>query len=388
MQGQLSNKLRRAKPSIIGGLLCFGVFGSVAWGAKAAVRPKVADQVEDRYVPARFDAQVIHGLVGDRLAVNIQRRLIEGVDVKPLLQGYRKRPGQQTWIGEHAAKFIDAATNAWAYSGDERLKQKVDSAVKDLLATQHPASGLISYFVPLNGVKEYGSVSQGVPGVSCCTSSVPRGLALIPSAAWGGRRGGIAVNLYVPGTVRLQVAGGEVTLVSTTRFPAEGEVALELKMSKPIKFPLSLRVPAWCKDFAVTAGGKTWTGTRGDYLEIDRTWNNSDAVKIRMDLTVQFLPGGPAYPDYVAVQRGPQVLAAEERLNRGADLWIAGVATPLDLREAAAKLPQRWVGSQAYTVRGYTGNSALGKKPLDLVLAPIADAGQVGGDYRVWLQRP
>jgi DUF1680 family protein len=208
--------------------------------------------------------------------------------------------------------------------------------------------------------------------VNCCTSSLPRALALIPSAAWGERRGGIAVNLYVPGTARLRLAGGEVTLVSTTHFPADGEVSLELKMAKPARFPLSLRVPAWCKSFVVTAGGKTWTGTRGDYLEIDRTWNNSDTVKIEMDLTTQVIPGGPA--------------------NREVDLWIAGVASSdagaLELRDAAGKLPERWRGTQAYLIRGYTGNAALGKKPVDLVMAPIADTGQLGGEYRVWLQRP
>jgi len=633
----------------IGLLLCSVALVSVASSAQVAavsrtpaVRAKVSDRVEDRYVPAQFEAQEIHGVLGDRLDVNIRKRLNEGVDTEPLLKGYRQRPGQQTWIGEHLAKFIDAATNAWAYSGDEPLKQKLDAAVKDLLATQlpdgylgtylepdrfkdfgnaawepaadlplwdvwahkynliallnyyrrtgyepalaacrrtgdllcrtygegpglrniarndwhvgmantsvlepmvtlyrytgdpkyldfcryivrawddpkgpkiistllktgsvhkvgnakayemmsnfvgllelyratgeeaflrpmliawndivakqlyitgtaawpevfpedymlradgrvgegcvtttwmqinlqllrltgeakyadqiersvynallaaqHPASGLVSYFVPLNGAKRYGAVSQGVPGVSCCTSSLPRGLALIPSAAWGERRGGIAVNLYVPGIVHLRLAGGEITLVSTTRFPANGEVALELRMPKPARFPLSLRVPAWCKSFAVSVVGKTWTGTRGDYLEIDRTWNNSDTVKIQMDLTTQVIPGGPAYPEYVAVQRGPQVLAAEERLNRDVDLWIAGLAAAdaggVDLREAADRLPQSWVGSQAYAVRGYTGNAALGRKPVGLVLAPIADAGQVGGEYRVWLQRP
>ncbi|MGE5568253.1 MAG: glycoside hydrolase family 127 protein [Rhodospirillales bacterium] len=604
----------------------------------APFKPPILDKAEDRYVPAPFAAQKIGGMVGDRIDVNINRRLISGVDIEPLLQGYRKRPGQQTWIGEHISKFIDAAANAWAYSGDERLKRKLDTAVKELLATQlpdgylgtylekdrfidmgpdpweptaalplwdvwahkynligllnyyrktgyepalsacrrvgdllcrvygegpgqrsiarndwhvgmantsvlepmvelyrwtgdskfldfcryivrawdepkgpriistlletghvhkignakayemmsnfvgllelyrvtgeeqflrpvliawrdivenqlyitgtaaspevfpephflradgsagegcvtvtwmqinlqllrltgeakyaeeiersvynallgaqHPATGLISYFVPLIGFKRYGAVSQGVPGVSCCTSSLQRGIALIPAAAWGIRRGGIAINLYVPGTVRLQLPAGEVTLTSTTRFPVDGNVGLELKMARPADFPLFLRVPAWCKEFVVTSSGQSWTGTPGEYLAIERKWKDSDGVSIRMDLPARLVPGGPAYPDHVAVQRGPQVLAAEERLNRDVPLWIAGVAGPLELHDAAAKLPEKWVGSQAYRVRGYLGNSALGRKPVELVLAPFADTGQLGGEYRVWLQRP
>jgi DUF1680 family protein len=141
----------------------------------------------------------------------------------------------------------------------------------------------------------------------------------------------------------------------------------------------------------VTVAGEKRTGVPGTYLEIERTWNNSDSVQIHMDLTTQVRSGGPTYPDHVAVQRGPLVLAADTTRNPGVDVWIAGLAATdaaaLELREVAAP-SSGWVGSQAYAVRGYTGNSALGKKPVDLVLVPVADAGQRGGEYRVWLQRP
>ncbi|MGE5647661.1 MAG: glycoside hydrolase family 127 protein [Acidobacteriota bacterium] len=592
-----------------------------------------ADRVRDEFTPAPLNTQRIEGPIGDRLRVNAEKRLLEGVDVDALLQGYRKRPGQQTWIGEHIGKFIDAGTTAWAYTGDDRLKQKVDAAVKALLATQlpdgylgtyleadrfidygsaklepnekmplwdvwahkynmiallnyydrtgykpaleacrrmgdllvrtygegpnqhsivrndwhvgmantsvlgpmvqlyrhtgdtkyldfcryivrawdapegpkllstllnkgtvrqignakayemlsnfvgvldlyratgdekylramqngwddivtkrlyitgssafpelfqddnvlradgrlsegcvtatwmqinlellrltgdpkyadqiertvynallgaqHPTRGTICYFTPLNGTKQYGTVSQGIPGVSCCTSSVPRALVLIPAAAWGALRNGIAINLYVPGTVRI----GDVTVVSKTRYPVNGEVELELKTTKPARFPLSLRVPAWCKSFVATAGGKEWTGTPGTYLEIDRVWNNGDRVSIQMDMTTRLVPGAPTYPGYFAIERGPQVLAADERLNEEEVVWIAGISDA-NLRESTKPLPSYWTGSQSYTVRGYVGNSKLGKKPITLTLVPFSDAGQAWGEYRVWLQGP
>ena len=438
--------------SKLGAAVAAGLCAHLTWAAAPgeqvlSARRPVPDPVEARYSPAPLGAQRIEGLLGDRMAVNVDKRLLEGVDPEPLLKGYRQRPGQQTWIGEHIGKFIDAATNAWANTGDARLKAKLDRAVSDLLATQlddgylgtylepdrfkdygdaefepseslplwdvwahkynllallnyyqrtgfepalaaarrigdllcrrygegrqsiarndwhvgmantsvlepmatlyrltgdsrylefcryivrawdepsgpkilttlltkgrvnevangkayemtsnfvgllelyratgeasylqavqrawddivknrryltgtaswaelyrgdhllradgkvgegcvtttwmqvnlklleltgearyadelertiynaliaaqHPESGRICYFMPLDGMKQYGAVSQGVPGVSCCTSSVPRGLTLIPSAAWGVRNGGIAVNLFVPG---------------------------------------------------------------------------------------------------------------------------------------------------------------------------------------------
>jgi DUF1680 family protein len=617
----------------------------LAWASPQegrSTRPAVPDQVPLRYVPAPLGTQRLDGMLGDRLAVNTQKRLLVDVDPEPLLKGYRQRPGQQTWIGEHIGKFIDAATNAWAYSGDARLKVKLDRAVRDLLATQlddgylgtyvepdrfkdyggkeiepnekeplwdvwthkynliallnyyqrtgyqpalaastrigdllirrygegrtsiakndwhvgmantsvlepmallyrltgdaryldfcryivrawdepkgarilttllssgrvneigngkayemssnfvgllelyratgeasylravqrawddivrnrryltgtaswaelfrgdhllradgkvgegcvtttwmqmnlklleltgegryadeiertvynaligaqHPESGRICYFLPLDGTRQYGTVSQGVPGVSCCSSSVPRALTLIPSAAWGIRNGGIAVNLFVPGTARLPLPQGDVTVEAATRYPVDGDVTLTLRMSSPMRFPLSVRVPSWSRTLRATTGGRDWTDVRDGFVEIDRTWKDGDTVSVRIDLTPVVISGAPTYPDLVAVQRGPQVLAADERLNPGVspwmnDLWLAGLATTeVTLRDASASLPSEWKGTQAYTVDGYVGNAQLGRRPMPLVLVPIADAGQTGGEYRTWLQRP
>jgi DUF1680 family protein len=281
-------------------------------------------------------------------------------------------------------------------TGEARYADELERTIYNaLLGAQHPESGLVSYFMPLNGNKSYGTVSQGVPGVSCCTSSIPRGLGLIPSAAWGRRGEGVVINLFVPGTARIALPRGEVTLVSTTRFPADGDVTLELRTAKPARFPLSIRVPAWAGSVVVNAGGKTWTDARDGYIAIDRTWEPKDQVKIQIDMKPTLVPGGPAYPDLVAVRRGPQVLAADERLNPGVgewmnDLWLMGIANaaPVLQQLAPDKLPKGWRGDQAYSTQAYFGNAALGKRPAEVVLVPIADAGQKGGEYRTWLQRP
>jgi len=36
------------------------------------------------------------------------------VDLEPLLDGFRKRPGAHPWIGEHIGKWMHAATLAWS----------------------------------------------------------------------------------------------------------------------------------------------------------------------------------------------------------------------------------------------------------------------------------
>jgi DUF1680 family protein len=608
-----------------------------------AVRPVVADRAAIAYVPVPYESQEIDGVLGDRMSVNLQARLLAAVDLDVLLKGYRQRPGQQSWAGEHIGKFIDAATNVWAYSGDAQLKTKLDTAVRELIATQlpdgylgtyvesdrfkdfgeqgyepgedlplwdvwahkynllgllnyyrrtgyepalaasrrvgdllcttfgdqpgqksivrndwhvgmantsvlepmamlyrytgdtryldfcryivrawndpkgpkivetlmtdghvndvangkayemtsnflgllelyratgehafldpvlrawddvvrnrlyitgttswgeiyradhvlradgrvgegcvtttwmqlnvkllrltgeakyaaelertiynallaaqHPKAGTICYFTPLNGTKPYGAVSQGMPGVNCCTSSVPRGLSLIPAVAWGTRGNALAVNLFVPGRATLTLPTGDVSIESATRYPLDGNVTLTVRRSSPAKFPIAIRVPAWCRRFAATVGSESYSQASDGYVTIERMWSDGDQIRIALDLTPELITGAPTYPDAVAVRRGPQILAADERVNPGprwtSDIWIAGIAsTSPALDDATTSLPKDWKGAQAYTVKGYVGNAALGKRPVDLVLVPIADAGQTGSEYRVWLQKP
>ena len=165
-------------------------------------------------------------------------------------------------------------------------------------------------------------------------------------------------------------------------------MTLTVRVASPSRFPLYVRAPSWSPSIEVQAGGRAWTGVRDGYVEVDRTWRDGDTVNVRLDLTPTVVSGGPTYPDRVAVVRGPQLLVADETLNPGAqpymsDVWQAGLrSTSVSLHDRSSALPKRWHGTQAYGVDGYVGNSALGRSPVELVLVPIADAGQTGGEYR------
>ena len=103
----------------------------------AAVAPEVLQPVDPSAVK-------IEGWLGARIDANERRRLLV-VDTGPLLAGYRKKPGEHPWIGEHIGKWLHAATLAWAYSGDPALRQKLDTVAAALLATQEPDGYLGTY---------------------------------------------------------------------------------------------------------------------------------------------------------------------------------------------------------------------------------------------------
>ena len=209
--------------------------------------------------------------------------------------------------------------------------------------------------------------------------------ASFPQTVWGAREGGPAVLLYASGEVTIPLRPDfQVTLLSTTRYPRDGAVTLVVRPPRTARFPVFLRVPSFCTYFTATVKGEQTAGEPGQFLKLDRTWRWGDTIQIQMDLPLHVAAGGQSYPDYVALSRGPQVLALEATLNpQVAHLHRASLRTvdakQIRLEDAATQLPKTWAGNQAYSVEG-----AAAGKPQPLLLVPFADAV----NYRVWLLKP
>ncbi len=91
-------------------------------------------------VPDKQDFQIpdrvqLTGWLGTRLTANEANRLVK-VDTDRLLEGYRKRPGRQSWDGEHVGKWLHAATLAWVNTGDPALLAKLDATAAELCKCQ------------------------------------------------------------------------------------------------------------------------------------------------------------------------------------------------------------------------------------------------------------
>jgi len=97
------------------------------WKVPAAISDVQAFQVPDRVQ--------LGGWIGGRIADSEAKRLLI-VDAERLLEGYHKRPGRQTWDGEHVGKWLHAATLAWANTGDPALRTKLDATAASLMGCQ------------------------------------------------------------------------------------------------------------------------------------------------------------------------------------------------------------------------------------------------------------
>ena len=292
-------------------------------------------------------------------------------------------PGEEAAsVGEGCATvaWLDLNRQLLRLTGEARYGAEIERTVyNQLLGSQDPRNGSISRFTPLVGHKRPGA------NPNCAVASEPRAIAMIPEMAWGEDEGGVAVLLYTAGEATIPLRPDfDVTLVSATHFPRDGKVAITVRVPRPARFPIFVRVPEWAMHFSAVVQGAETPGLPGILLKLERLWHSGDVIQIQMDLPVRVIPGGASYPDYVALARGPQILALESALNPQVpyihraslkEVEASGIA----LQDAAGSLPKTWAGGQAYSVDG-----AFAGKPQPLILAPFADAL----DYRVWLLKP
>ncbi|MBC7508485.1 MAG: glycoside hydrolase family 127 protein, partial [Ferruginibacter sp.] len=168
-----------------------------------------------------------------------------------------------------------------------------------------------------------------------------------------------------------------------TSFPTNGMIIIKLKLATKATFRVALRIPVWCSNFKATVNGKILKGIPGTYLNIDEAWDKNSTIKVSFDLKTVRLDGGISYPNSIAFKAGPQVLAIDQTLNSLVkNLDEVTIANDAFISVSKTLLPKGWVGSQVFKT-----NATYNGKSVDLILVPFADAGQTGGEVRVWMKK-
>jgi hypothetical protein len=270
-------------------------------------------------------------------------------------------------------------------TGDLKYAAEIERSVYNhLLAAENPQTGCVSYYTALLGVKPY----RCDQGYSCCLSSVPRGISLIPEMIGGKINDRFSVLLYENGDASTQIRtadAGEIGLQVTARtaFPVDGRVDFQIEPAKAARFPINFRVPDWSTQFRAKVGEDVYDQTGGGWLTIQRRWRAGDRVEISFDMPIEVLPGGASYPNDIALRRGPQVLAIDKGLIAAKDsLDAVTYVASGGLSDAAAVLPPDWSWKEAFYLE-----AKVKDKPQKVVLVPFAEAGQQSGKVEVWMAR-
>jgi hypothetical protein len=142
------------------------------------------------------------------------------------------------------------------------------------------------------------------------------------------------VNLYEDLTAEMDLSSGvSLRLAISGGFPRAGELKISVSPSKPARFAIRLRIPAWSENSSARVGADSYPAKAGSYLEIVREWKTGDLIELSLDMRVRVIDAFDA-SRRMAVMRGPVVLAQDSRLGAvdapvsGKDAWSRSSKPP------------------------------------------------------------
>ncbi len=195
-----------------------------------------------------------------------------------------------------------------------------------------------------NGIGGFGSFGDG-DYYGCCICIGPAGIGTAMKVAALVSEKGLVLNLFEKGKITEKLANGKtVTLNIDTAYPACGKIKITVDTDSTEGFPLIIRNPEWSKSTTLTVNGAALAAKSG-YMTIDRVWQSGDVIEIEFDMRARAIypiPYGsqvimnkviwganymvatydeehPETRHHIAIQRGPLMLAQDNRLGYSVD---------------------------------------------------------------------
>lgn len=178
-----------------------------------------------------------------------------------------------------------------------------------ILASQDPATGGVTYYVPL-APGAWRTYSTPTDSFWCCVGTGMENPARFGDAIYAHQGDSLLVNLFVASELTWREKS--VTLRQETHFPDEGRTRLTLRLAKPTRFTLRVRHPGWTKTIT-TQVNKEPVGTSAapaSFVSLEREWHDGDVVDVQLPMTLR-TEALPDDPSLVALLSGPIVLAAD-----------------------------------------------------------------------------
>lgn len=196
-------------------------------------------------------------------------------------------------------------------TGEARYADAIERLLLNhVFASQTVDGDCYRYHTPPNGFKP----DDYFHGPDCCTGSGHRIVAMLPRFLFAEGKDGIYVNQFVPSTARLKSPEGvEVALRVETRYPETSEVLIKVQLERKAKFPIHVRLPAWCANAAIEVNGEAIAAKPGAYARLEREWQPGDTIKLTLPMEPRWIEhdhweSGPAP---LALMRGPVVYALD-----------------------------------------------------------------------------
>lgn len=194
--------------------------------------------------------------------------------------------------------------------GDVKYADYYEKALYNhILGQQDPATGMISYFLPmLPGAHKVYSTPEN--SFWCCVGSGFENQAKYGEAIYYHHDASLFVNLFIPS--RLDWKNKGIKIRQETAFPKSGTTLFTIEKSNADAWTLHVRNPSWVAGVAqVKINGRVSKPELSEgYIAIERKWKAGDTVEISFPMAL----GAVATNDHenkVAFTFGPIVLAGD-----------------------------------------------------------------------------
>lgn len=250
------------------------------------------------------------------------------------------------------AKYMDAFERS-LYNGYLGAVN-TDGAIDTTAAKQYPELTMVP--MPFDS---YSPLTSGIRGngtggfkpfrdgryYGCCICIGSAGIGVAMKSAVLTSRQGLVVNLYEKGEITQPLTDGSiVNLKFDTEYPVGETVKITVDTEVKDDIELLLRNPEWSKNTKATINGKAITVTKG-YVSVYRKWEKGDTIELTFDMRTRaiypiaygsqilmnkvvwgancmcptFDREHPSTKNHIAIQRGPLMLAQENRLGYSVD---------------------------------------------------------------------
>jgi uncharacterized protein len=271
----------------------------------------------------------------------------------------------------------------------EYADQIEKSAYNALMASLKGDGTQIAKYSPLGGIRHAGEEQCGM-NINCCNANGPRAFMMLPVFAVMGGQNEIFINMFGQSESEVQLnKGNRIKIDQSSKYPATPEVNINIMPQKPENFTISFRIPQWSRNTVLTINGEPVEGiVPGTYKKITRTWNSTDQLILKLDLTGRLITQN----GYQAIMRGPVVLARDTRFGDGFIYESAEVKDNggnIDLIPSSKKPADVWMSFSAPLILG-TDLEGEFRQPRQISFCDFASAGNTWGEdsrYRVWIPK-
>jgi DUF1680 family protein len=174
---------------------------------------------------------------------------------------------------------------------------------------------------------------------ACCPPNIARLLFSLQRYAYSVSDAGLWIHLYVAGSARVNLPGGDLRVRVETAYPWSGTVQFVVQEAPEVATSLLLRVPEWCAGASVRVGDERPRDATPGHVELRRVWRHGEEVTLDLPLPVRRIASHPRITSNtgrVALARGPLIYCLEAADHPAIDVFDIALPSTAQLRAKAA----------------------------------------------------